>query len=103
MSQQTLPRPVPGAADSEGVSSPVGPAPGRASWSSPSSRAVWAGCTVAFEFLVFHYVSGQSWAQLLDDYDLTQRRVWGLVVVGIAAAPALSRRMTAARSGAGAR
>jgi hypothetical protein len=61
--------------------------------------AVWAGCTVAFEFLFFHYVGGQSWAQLLHDYDLTQGRIWGLVVCGIALAPALARAASFRRRG----
>jgi hypothetical protein len=55
--------------------------------------AAWAALTVAFEFGFFHYVGGTPWATLLHDYDLTAGRVWALVVLGIALAPALARRL----------
>ena len=68
--------------------------PLRTAHAAARAGAIWAGCTVAFEFLFFHYVGGQSWAQLLHDYDLTQGRIWGLVVAGIAVAPAVARSLS---------
>ena len=48
---------------------------------------LWLGLTVAFEFLFFHYAGGHSWAELLADHDLSQGRVWVLVLVWVALAP----------------
>jgi hypothetical protein len=48
---------------------------------------VWVLMTVAFEFLVGHYVFGTSWARLLADYDLVGGRVWLLVLATSAVAP----------------
>lgn len=47
----------------------------------------WAGLTVAFEFLFFHYVGGHSWSALLADYNVLAGRVWVFVVLWIAIAP----------------
>jgi hypothetical protein len=52
---------------------------------------LWAAATVIFEFLFGHYVNKDSWAKLLNDYDLTEGRLWIVDVIGIAAAPALAR------------
>jgi hypothetical protein len=49
--------------------------------------SAWAAMTVAFEFGFFHYVGHRSWADIAADYDLTEGRTWGLVVLGIALAP----------------
>jgi hypothetical protein len=49
--------------------------------------SAWAAMTVVFEFGFFHYVGDQSWADIAADYDLTDGRTWGLVVLGIALAP----------------
>ena len=48
---------------------------------------VWVLMTVAFEFLVGHYIFRTSWARLLSDYDLLGGRVWLLVLVTVAFAP----------------
>jgi hypothetical protein len=53
--------------------------------------AIWAAMTVSFEFLFFHYVGGKDWQELLHDYDVSDGRVWGLVVAGIWAMPAVVR------------
>lgn len=47
----------------------------------------WAGLTVAFEFLFFHYVGGHSWSALLANYNVQEGRVWVFVVLWIAIAP----------------
>jgi hypothetical protein len=43
--------------------------------------------TVAFEFLVGHYIFRTSWARLLSDYDVLGGRVWLLVLATVAFAP----------------
>ena len=49
----------------------------------------WAGMTVAFEFLFFHFVGGHSWAELLANYDVLAGRVWVLVLLWLGVAPYL--------------
>jgi hypothetical protein len=61
--------------------------------------AAWLAMTVAFEFGFGHYVDSKSWAELVADYDLTQGRVWGLCLVAIAAAPAVTRAVRMCRLG----
>ena len=48
---------------------------------------VWVLITVAFEFLVGHYIFRTSWARLLSDYDVLGGRVWLLVLATVAFAP----------------
>jgi hypothetical protein len=69
------------------------------SWVRPvnSSEALligggWVLMTVAFEFLVGHYVFRSAWTTLLADYDLFAGRVWVLVLVTTALAPLLMAR-----------
>jgi hypothetical protein len=38
--------------------------------------AVWFLLTIAFEFLVGHFVARHPWRRLLHDYDLAAGRVW---------------------------
>jgi hypothetical protein len=52
---------------------------------------VWALLTLGFEFGFGHYVMGTSWAELLADYDVSRGRIWVLVPIATAAAPALVR------------
>jgi hypothetical protein len=52
----------------------------------------WLGLTLAFEFLVGHYVFGQSWRKLLEDYDITRGRIWALVLLLVLFAPLLTAR-----------
>ena len=54
---------------------------------------LWVAMTVAFEFLFFHYVAGHPWSVLLANYDLAGGRVWLLLLVWIAVAPALFRSL----------
>lgn len=67
-------------------------------WTLPDDRAAagvgaaWVAMTVAFEFGFGHFVARQSWRTLLADYDLRRGRLWPLVLVATAAAPALARR-----------
>lgn len=52
----------------------------------------WFGLTVAFECLFGHYVAGDSWAQLAENYDLAAGHLWPLILVWVAVAPALFYR-----------
>ena len=53
---------------------------------------LWAGLTVAFEFLFGHYVAGQAWEDLLMLYDVTQGYVWIFLPLFILVAPTLFGR-----------
>jgi hypothetical protein len=68
-------------------------------WIRPrSSRDAWAigglwfGLTVAFEFLGGHYLFGNPWSRLLEDYNVFRGRVWVLVLLTTALAPLLCAR-----------
>lgn len=54
---------------------------------------LWLALTVAFEFIVFHCVTGHSWAELLANYDLAAGRLWPLLLLWIALAPEVFRRL----------
>lgn len=62
-------------------------------WPLESSRQawtigfIWLAMTVAFEFLFFHYVTGHSWGELLNDYNILEGRVWVLVLLWTLIAP----------------
>lgn len=53
----------------------------------------WTACTVAFEFLFFRYVGGHSWQTLLANYDVSQGRVWVLLLAWVALAPYIFFRL----------
>ena len=53
---------------------------------------LWLGLTLAFEFLAGHFLFHKSWPVLLADYDLSQGRIWILVLVVTFLAPTLCRR-----------
>lgn len=50
---------------------------------------IWFGLTIAFEFLFGHFVAKHSWSDLLADYNLLAGRLWPLVLLWVAIAPAL--------------
>ncbi|HEX7919010.1 MAG TPA: hypothetical protein VF454_06360 [Gemmatimonadales bacterium] len=54
--------------------------------------ALWLALTLAFEFLAGHFLFHRAWPVLLADYDLSQGRIWILVLVVTFLAPALCRR-----------
>ena len=60
---------------------------------------LWLTLTLAFEFLFFHFVGGHSWSALLANYNVAQGRVWVLVPIWIATAPAIFYRVPAASTG----
>lgn len=49
--------------------------------------AIWLGLTILFEFGFGHYIMGNTWENLLRDYNLAKGRVWGLFLLWIAIAP----------------
>ena len=67
-------------------------------WPLPDDRAAagvgaaWVAMTVAFEFGFGRYVARESWRALLADYDLRRGRLWSLVLIATAVAPAVARR-----------
>jgi hypothetical protein len=63
-----------------------------------SIGAIWVALTVLFEFGFGHYVVGDSWEELLENYDVTEGNLWVLVLLWIAAGPAVVRAVAAERS-----
>ena len=53
---------------------------------------VWTLLTLAFEFLAGHYLFGNSWEELLADYNLAKGRLWILVPLTTLMAPLLAAR-----------
>jgi hypothetical protein len=53
---------------------------------------LWLGLTLAFEFLVGHYVFRQPWNTLLEDYDIRRGRIWVLALLVVVLAPLLAAR-----------
>jgi hypothetical protein len=49
--------------------------------------------TVAFEFGFGHWVDGKTWAELLENYDLTSGHLFALVLLWVGAGPALVRAL----------
>lgn len=56
-----------------------------------SVGATWAVLSAIFEFGFGHYVEGDSWADLLENYDVTEGNLWILILLWIAAGPATVR------------
>lgn len=52
-----------------------------------SIGAIWVALTVLFEFGFGHYVDGDSWEELLENYDVTEGNLWILILLWIAAGP----------------
>jgi hypothetical protein len=51
----------------------------------------WAAGAVTFDALVGHYLAGDTWADVVRSYDLSQGRIWSLVVLLIALGPTMVR------------
>ena len=54
--------------------------------------ALWVALTLGFEFLAGHFLFGDPWSQLLEEYNVFRGRIWILVLVTIAIAPRLCAR-----------
>lgn len=57
--------------------------------------AAWAAMTVAFEFGFGHWVAGESWSELAENYDVTAGKVWIVVPAAMLAGPELARLLAA--------
>ncbi|MGI5132817.1 hypothetical protein ACQEVB_38880 [Pseudonocardia sp. CA-107938] len=72
-------------------------------WPIPTARQAWLTgmawvvLTLTFEFGWGRLVERLSWSTMLADYDVAAGRIWVLVPLGIAVAPALSRFAAARR------
>lgn len=56
-----------------------------------SVGAAWAAMTVAFEFGFGHWVAGDPWSVLLENYNVKAGKAWALVPVTLAVGPELTR------------
>jgi hypothetical protein len=54
---------------------------------------LWLALTLAFEFVVGHYVFGSPWDALLADYDVFDGRLWIVVLAATLSAPRLAQRV----------
>ncbi|XHX78678.1 MAG: hypothetical protein RBJ76_01735 [Stenomitos frigidus ULC029] len=54
---------------------------------------IWVALTVVFEFIFGHFVAGQTWSQLLGDYNLFAGRLWGVLLLWLALAPLVLYRV----------
>ena len=54
---------------------------------------IWLVLTVTFEFGFGRLVAGKSWSRLLQDYNPRSGRVWSLLLLWVAVAPWLFRRL----------
>ena len=68
----------------------VRPLSARDAW---AAGGVWVALTLAFEFLAGHYLFGNPWSRLLEDYNVFRGRIWVLVLVTTAVAPWAAARM----------
>jgi hypothetical protein len=53
---------------------------------------LWLVLTLAFEFLVGHYVFRKPWVELTQDYDVHRGRIWPLVLLVVLFAPLWTAR-----------
>ena len=60
--------------------------------------ALWLTLTLAFEFLVGHYVFGVPWMTLRADYDVAAGRIWPLALLIVAFAPWLMSQLKLRRT-----
>lgn len=61
--------------------------------------AAWTTLTVGFEFGLGR-LQGESWEDLLAAYDVTEGRLWPLVLAWVAAGPEVVRRLSSPRTSA---
>ena len=54
---------------------------------------MWFLLTIGFEFGFVHFISGNPWNKLLHDYNLSEGRLWALVLVSILVEPYIIHRL----------
>jgi hypothetical protein len=64
----------------------IHPRSGRETW---IVGGLWVALTLAFEFLAGHFLFGNPWSQLIEDYNVMRGRIWILVLITITLAPRL--------------
>jgi len=64
----------------------IGPTSTRDAW---TIGTLWLLLTLAFEFLVGHYIFGNPWHELWADYNVLRGRIWVLVLFTTLLAPVL--------------
>ena len=64
---------------------------------------IWLGLTVAFEFIFGLYVAGHPLSKLLQDYNITEGRLWPVVLAAVAVLPYAVYRMRAPSASGGRR
>ena len=42
---------------------------------------IWVILTIVFEFVAGHYIFGNSWEKLIEDYNILKGRIWSLVLL----------------------
>jgi len=57
----------------------------------------WLTFTIVFEFVFGHFVVGHAWQRLLADYDVTEGRLWSLVLVATFLGPLIAGRFVGPR------
>jgi len=66
-------------------------------WPLPTTRTAlavgggWTALTIAFEFGFGHYVAGDPWSKLLENYNLATGHVWPALLLWLLVGPALVR------------
>jgi hypothetical protein len=53
----------------------------------------WLVLTIIFEFIFGHYVIGHSWEKLFADYNISEGRLWVLVLINNVTAPLISGKL----------
>ncbi len=54
---------------------------------------IWLVLTITFEFIFGHFVAGHSINKLLKDYDMTEGRLWSLVLAALFLMPYVTFRI----------
>jgi hypothetical protein len=54
--------------------------------------ATWVVLTASFDFLFGHYVDGKSWSTLAHDYNVTDGRLWVLVLLWLGIGPVVIQK-----------
>lgn len=57
----------------------------------------WLAFTIVFEFVFGHFVAGHDWQALLADYDVTEGRLWALVLIATFLGPFVAGRFVGPR------
>ena len=63
------------------------------------ASATLVALTIAFEFLFGHYVTGDSWTSLAENYEIWNGRLWPLVLATLAFVPFLWGHWARAKPG----